>query len=52
MEVFRTLLMQKVCYFDLHSAAELTSLISVELDALRSFVFRCARVLTTVYIYT
>ncbi len=43
MELFRTLLMQKISYFDRHSAAELTGLISVELDAIRSFVFRSVR---------
>ena len=31
--------MQKIEFFDQHSPTELTSLISVELDALRSFVF-------------
>lgn len=40
MELFRTLLMQRVSYFDKHSAAELASLISVELDTIRSFVFK------------
>eukprot|EP00798_Chlamydomonas_sp_ICE-L_P020428 gene20428-27216_t len=39
LELFRMLLMQKISYFDKHSASELTSLISVELDAMRSFVF-------------
>jgi len=39
MELFRTLLMQRVSYFDKHSAAELAALISVELDTIRSFVF-------------
>ena len=40
LELFRTLLMQKVSYFDKHSATELTGLISVELDAIRSFIFK------------
>jgi len=40
MELFRTLLMQKVSYFDKHTAGELASLISMELDTIRSFVFR------------
>jgi ATP-binding cassette subfamily B (MDR/TAP) protein 8 len=40
MELFRTLLMQKVSYFDKHTAGELASLISIELDTIRSFVFR------------
>ena len=39
LELFRTLLMQKIEFFDKHSHTELTSLISVEVDALRSFVF-------------
>ncbi|KAF5827722.1 P-loop containing nucleoside triphosphate hydrolase protein [Dunaliella salina] len=41
MELFRTLLMQKISYFDKHTAQELASLISMELDSIRSFVFRC-----------
>lgn len=40
MEVFRTLLMQRVAYFDVHSPSELAGLIGVELDAVRAFVFR------------
>jgi ATP-binding cassette, subfamily B (MDR/TAP), member 10 len=40
MELFRTLLMQRITFFDAHGAAELTGLISLELDAIRSFVFR------------
>ena len=40
MELFRTLLMQKITYFDKHTAGELASLISTELDTIRSFVFR------------
>jgi ATP-binding cassette subfamily B (MDR/TAP) protein 8 len=39
MELFRTLLMEKLEFFDRHSTTQLTSLISIELDALRSFVF-------------
>lgn len=34
------LLMQKIEFFDQHSATRLTALISSELDAVRSFVFR------------
>jgi hypothetical protein len=33
-------LLQKVSYFDRHSASELAGLISVELDTIRSFVFK------------
>ena len=40
MELFRTLLMQRIPFFDRHSAAELTSLIGVELDTIRSFIFK------------
>lgn len=39
MELYRTLLMQRITFFDRHSAAELASLISVELDLVRSFIF-------------
>ncbi|MEW5307776.1 MAG: hypothetical protein WDW36_010152 [Sanguina aurantia] len=39
LELFRTLLMQRITYFDTHSASELTNLISVELDTVRQFVF-------------
>ena len=39
MELFRTLMMQKVEFFDRHSASELQALLSVELDTIRSFVF-------------
>lgn len=39
LELFRTLLMQKVSYYDKHSASQLTNLISVELDTVRSFIF-------------
>lgn len=39
-ELFRCLLLQKVQFFDVHSANELTALISSELDSVRSFVFR------------
>ena len=38
-ELFRTLLMGKIEFFDAHSTSQLTSLISVEMDTLRSFVF-------------
>lgn len=40
LEVFRTLLMQKVSYFDKHGAAELTQLVSIELDTVRTFIFK------------
>jgi hypothetical protein len=40
LELFRTLLMQRLSFFDRHTTAELTSLISVELDAVRSFIFK------------
>jgi ATP-binding cassette subfamily B (MDR/TAP) protein 10 len=40
LELFRTLLMQRLSFFDRHSAAELTALISVELDTVRSFIFK------------
>lgn len=33
--------MQKIEFFDRHSASELQGLLSVELDTMRSFVFRC-----------
>lgn len=39
LELFRTLLLQKVEFFDRHSTSQLTSLLSVELDNIRSFVF-------------
>ena len=39
MELFRTLLMQKIEFFDRHSASELQGLLSVELDTIRGFVF-------------
>lgn len=39
LELFRTLLMQRLSFFDRHTTAQLTSLISVELDAVRSFIF-------------
>lgn len=41
-ELFRTLLMQRIEFFDRHDAGELTALLSVELDTLRTFVFKCA----------
>ena len=40
LELFRVLLMQKIAYFDKHTANELTNLISVELDTVRSFIFK------------
>ena len=39
LELFRTLLLQKIEFFDRHSTSDLTSLLSVELDTLRNFVF-------------
>ena len=39
LELFRTLLLQKVEFFDRHTTSELTSLLSVELNNVRSFVF-------------
>ncbi|KAG2451200.1 hypothetical protein HYH02_003807 [Chlamydomonas schloesseri] len=39
LELFRTLLMQRLSFFDKHTTAQLTALISVELDAVRSFIF-------------
>ncbi len=41
-ELFRTLLLQRIDFFDRHDSAELTSLISNELDSLRTLVFKCA----------
>eukprot|EP00877_Chromochloris_zofingiensis_P003375 jgi/Chrzof1/13038/Cz07g17170.t1 len=44
MELFRMLLMQKIEFFDRHSANELQNLISVELDTVRIFIFNnCSR---------
>lgn len=39
MELFRTLLMQRIEFFDRHATPELTALLSSDLDSLRSFVF-------------
>ncbi|KAK9839647.1 hypothetical protein WJX81_003007 [Elliptochloris bilobata] len=39
MELFRTLLMERIEFFDRHAAAELAGLLSVELDTVRAFVF-------------
>lgn len=39
-ELFRILLMQKISYYDTHKASELAGLISVELDTIRSFLFK------------
>ncbi len=41
-ELFRTLLLQRINFFDRHDAMELTALISSELDTLRALVFKCA----------
>ena len=41
-ELFRTLLMQSVEFFDRHDPTDLTALLSVELNSLRTFVFKCA----------
>lgn len=44
MELFRTLLMQKIEFFDTHSASQLQTLISMDLDAIRTFIFNnCSR---------
>ncbi|WIA13363.1 hypothetical protein OEZ85_006944 [Tetradesmus obliquus] len=44
MELFRTLLMQKIEFYDRHSATALQSLISTELDTIRTFIFNnCSR---------
>lgn len=40
MELFRTLLMQKIEFFDKNSASQLQALISVDLDTIRSFIFK------------
>ena len=40
-ELFRTLLMQSVEFFDRHDPTDLTALLSVELNSLRTFVFKC-----------
>lgn len=40
MELFRTLLMQKIEFYDKHSSTALQSLISVELDTIRTFIFK------------
>jgi ATP-binding cassette subfamily B (MDR/TAP) protein 10 len=40
LELFRTLLMQRIQFYDNHNATELTALISVDLDTMRSFVFK------------
>ena len=39
LELFRSLLLQKIEFFDMHAPSELTALISSELDSVRSFVF-------------
>jgi ATP-binding cassette subfamily B (MDR/TAP) protein 8 len=44
LEAFRVLLMQKIEFYDAHSAGELTSLLSKDLDSIRAFVFgNCSR---------
>jgi ATP-binding cassette subfamily B (MDR/TAP) protein 8 len=40
MELFRTLLMQKIEFFDTNSASQLQTLISVDLDTIRTFIFK------------
>lgn len=40
-EVFRVLLMQPISFFDKHSPGDLSNILAVELDALRSFAFGC-----------
>jgi ATP-binding cassette, subfamily B (MDR/TAP), member 10 len=43
-ELYRTLLMQRLAFYDSHPAAELQAAVGTELDALRSFVFNnCSR---------
>jgi ABC-type multidrug transport system fused ATPase/permease subunit len=43
-ELFRTLLMQRLAFYDAHPAAELQAAVGTELDALRAFVFNnCSR---------
>lgn len=41
-ETFRVLLMQPIAFFDKHGATELTNVLAVDLDTLRSCVFSCA----------
>lgn len=38
-EVFRVLLMQPISFFDKHSPTDLSNILAVELDSLRSFAF-------------
>ena len=38
--LFNTLFNTQISYFDKHTASELTNLISVELDTIRSFIFK------------
>lgn len=38
-EAFRTLLAQRVEFFDRHSSSQLTQLLSRDLDSIRAFVF-------------
>lgn len=39
LELFRTLLMQRIQFYDTHPPSELTALISSELDTMRQFIF-------------
>jgi ABC-type multidrug transport system fused ATPase/permease subunit len=43
MEVFRVLLMQPIAFFDRHGPSELTNVLAVDLDTIRSCIFGCAR---------
>jgi hypothetical protein len=43
MEVFRILLMQPIGFFDRHGPTELTNVLAVDLDTIRSCIFGCAR---------
>jgi hypothetical protein len=43
-ELFRTLLMQRLAFYDKHPAAELQSAVGAELDSVRGFIFNnCSR---------
>jgi ABC-type transport system involved in cytochrome bd biosynthesis fused ATPase/permease subunit len=44
MEVFRVLLMQPIAFFDRHGSTELTNVLAVDLDTIRSCIFGCAAV--------
>jgi ATP-binding cassette, subfamily B (MDR/TAP), member 10 len=42
LEVFRVLLMQPISFYDRHSTAEITNSLAVDIETVRSAVFRCA----------